>query len=201
MNARVPSLVKVPSRATVVLLAVVAATSVAACGDGRSTQPTNAAPAPVAPSAATDDRRGRGEGPSELASLRFTAPTLDGGSIDTAALIGHEPVAFWAWAPWCSTCNREAPTVRAAVEQHGDTVRFIGVPGRDGTERMRIFVERHDLGLIPHAVDGDGALWTRLGVRGQPTWVLVDRAGNVERLFGLVSAAELDERLLALAAP
>lgn len=184
---------RVAKRAAALLLAV-ASTAVAACGDQRP-QPR--------PSGGVSEPRdvARGDGSREdLASLRFVASTLDGGSIDTTELIGREPVAFWAWAPWCPTCNREAPTVRDAIAQHGGAVRLVGVPGRDGTERMRIFVERHDLGSIPHAVDGDGALWTRLGVRGQPTWVLVDRAGNVERLVGLASAADLDERLRALAA-
>lgn len=175
------------------MLAAVAVTA-AACGPGAE-PPAGAPnlPAPPRTSAPTDSHV------EDLESLRFTAETLDGGSIDTAELIGRHPVAFWAWAPWCSSCNREAPAVREAVARHRASIRFVGVPGLDEVARMQVFVDRHELADIPHAVDRDGDLWRRLGVRGQPTWVLVDRAGNVQRLFGLVDATELDERLREIA--
>lgn len=180
-------------RLTAVLAAV--AVTAAACGPG-------AAPPAGAPNLPDPSKTiaPRDIDAAELESLRFTADTLDGGSVDTAELIGRDPVAFWAWTPWCSSCNREAPTVREAISRHDASIRFVGVPGLDETARMQVFVDRHELGGIPHAIDRDGDLWRRLGVRGQPTWVLVDRSGNVQRLFGLVDAAELDERLREIAA-
>lgn len=175
---------------------MLAAVAVVAFACGPEAEPPTGAPNIPAPSETNAQRDSDVE---DLETLRFTAETLDGGSIDTAQLIGRDPVAFWAWAPWCSSCNREAPTVREAVSRHRESIRFVGVPGLDETTRMQVFVDRHELGGIPHAVDRDGDLWRRLGVRGQPTWVLVDRDGKVQRLFGLVDAAELDERLRDIA--
>lgn len=175
------------------MLAAVAVTA-AACGPGA--EPPVGGPDLSAPSKTSAPRDIDAK---DLESLRFTAETLGGGSVDTHELIGRHPVAFWAWAPWCSSCNREAPTVRDALARHGASIRFVGVPGLDETTKMQIFVDRHQLGAIPHAVDRDGDLWRRLGVRGQPTWVLVNRAGNVQRFFGLVDATELDERLREIA--
>ena len=158
-----------------------------ACGSGGGTASTS-----------TDDASPTDE--SELKSLRFRAETLDGDMFNSSKYVGKVPVAFWAWAPWCPTCNREAPTVHDAIARFGDRVTFVGVPGRDSTDKMRIFVERHDLGMIPHIVDGDGALWRRLGVPGQPMWVLVAADGEVQRFFGVLDDAELQRALVGLAA-
>lgn len=136
---------------------------------------------------------------SELKALRFRATTLNGATFDTSDYVGKVPVAFWAWAPWCPTCNREAPTVHDAIERFGDRVTFVGVPGRDRTDAMRVFVQRHDLGMIPHVVDADGGLWRRLGVPGQPMWVLVGADGEVQRFFGVLDEADLQRALSRLA--
>lgn len=141
------------------------------------------------------------EAAAELADFRFSAEALDGSTVETGEVVGRRPVAFWVWAPWCPTCNREAPTVNAVAERYGDRVAFIGVPGRDSTGPMRVFVERHELGNFPHAIDTDGSLWSRLGVPGQPAWVLVGVDGSVTRRFGLVAeevlTRDLDEMLAA----
>ncbi len=156
-----------------------------ACGSGAGAGRTE-------PAARTDR--------SELKPLRFRAETLDGDTFDSSNYVGKVPVAFWAWAPWCPTCNREAPTVHDAIARFGDRVTFVGVPGRDSTDKMRIFVQRHDLGMIPHVIDGDGALWRRLGVPGQPMWVLVAADGEVQRFFGVLDDAALQRALVRLAA-
>ncbi|MDP9440913.1 MAG: TlpA family protein disulfide reductase [Actinomycetota bacterium] len=168
----------------------------AACGGGPASSPVEPAissPTSTRTAPPTDGVR------EDLERFHFQAETLDGTSVDTRAFVGREPVAFWAWAPWCSTCNREAPGVRDAVVRYGGSIRFVGLPGLDDAAPMRVFVQRHELTAMPHAVDRQGDLWRQLGVRGQPTWVLVDVEGNVERLFGLVDAADLDRRLARLA--
>ena len=74
------------------------------------------------------------------------------------------------------------------------------MPGRDDVGAMRAFVERHGLGGVPAAADPDGGLWSRLGVRGQPTWIFVDDGGEVSKEFGDFEAEALRsrfERLLA----
>ena len=49
---------------------------------------------------------------------------------------------------------------------------------------MRSFVERHGLGFVANAADPDGRLWSKLGVRGQPTWIFVDASGKTTMEFG-----------------
>lgn len=85
------------------------------------------------------------------------------------------------------------------ARQFEGKVQLIGVPGRDTVAAMRKFVERHDLGFAPHAVDPDGKLWAALGVRYQPTWIFVSgRTGEATVEFGDFEADALARRFDAL---
>jgi hypothetical protein len=73
------------------------------------------------------------------------------------------------------------------------------VAGRDAEPAMAAFIDRHDLGGIPHAADLDGAVWEHFGVTAQPAWVFVDgETGQSELVYGELSDDALDERLEAL---
>lgn len=133
------------------------------------------------------------------AAFQFTATTLAGGSYDTSRVIGTKPVVFWVWAPWCSICNREAPTVKEAYEKYGDRVEFIGVAGRDTPSAMRAFSNRHGLNDMTSLVSEDAALWTKLGVPGQPSWVFVSADSKVSRHIGAYEKSALFAELDALA--
>ncbi|MEO7837501.1 MAG: hypothetical protein ABIS21_07660 [Acidimicrobiales bacterium] len=62
---------------------------------------------------------------------------------------------------------------------------MIGVPGRDALAAMKDFVDRHGLESVPHAVDTDGKLWAKLGVRYQPTWIFINGTdGKATTEFG-----------------
>jgi hypothetical protein len=74
-------------------------------------------------------------------------------------------------------------------------VEIVGVAGRDSIEPMRDFVARHDLDHVIQIADVDGSVWSRFGVGGQPTWVFVSSAGEVERVFGPISDNDLQARL------
>lgn len=80
-------------------------------------------------------------------------------------------------------------------------MEIIGVASRDTAEAMAAFVERHDLGHVPHAVDADGQVWAAFGIRGQPAWVFVDGAtGEHTVTFGALDPDELTARLRELGA-
>ncbi len=87
-----------------------------------------------------------------------------------------------------------APGVAQVARQYEGRVHVVGMPGRDDTGAMRAFVERHGLGRVPMAVDPDGQLWSRLGVRGQPAWIFVDDGGQVSKEFGDFEADVLRAR-------
>ncbi|MBG0829246.1 redoxin domain-containing protein [Planomonospora sp. ID67723] len=149
-----------------------AATSPAATGSGEPSEPVATPKASV---------------PQELA---FTARTLGGQTFEGASLAG-KPVVFWFWAPWCLKCRSEAPAVRSAAEKYGD-VAFVGVASLDTEAAMKEFVRSTGTGTIVQLSDEKGAVWTRLGVSQQSTFVFMKPDGSTEKASGPLGSGELD---------
>jgi hypothetical protein len=59
---------------------------------------------------------------------------------------------------------------------------------------MQGFVDEFDL-PFPQGVDEDGRLWTRFGVLGTGSWVLIDRAGATTLIPTDLDAEELTAAL------
>jgi thiol-disulfide isomerase/thioredoxin len=163
------------------MLLVLSAVLLAACGAG-------------APRAGDEP-----SGPASVAALDFRLPTVDGGQLDGSTLAGRD-VALWFWAPWCPTCNAEAPGVARVAASAPDGVEVIGVAARDEVPAMQAFVERHGLQGLRHVADTERRVWDAFGIPAQPAWVFVDdERGPVDRVLGPLGEEALAERLTALA--
>jgi thiol-disulfide isomerase/thioredoxin len=190
-----------------------AAALVAGCGGASTTASTgaSASTADPAPSSAgpTGTASGTGEAeqpketatgtasaPEPVAALRFTATTLDGQKFDGASLAG-KPVVFWFWAPWCPKCHYEAPAVKAAAGKYRD-VAFVGVAGLDTEPEMKEFVQRTKTGSLTHLPDEKGAVWTKLGVTQQSTFVFMRPDGSTSKASGPLGAETLDGHVAKL---
>ncbi|WP_306362961.1 redoxin domain-containing protein [Nocardia sp. CC227C] len=152
-----------------------ASTTTAAAGNATST--TAVADAPV---------------PKEL---RFTAQTIDGAEFSGASLAGKKAV-LWFWAPWCPTCQREAPGVAAAAAAHPD-VEFVGVAARDELPAMRAFADEHGL-TFTQIADLDGTVWQRFGVTAQPAFAFVSKFSDIDMVPGSLSEDEIATQIKAL---
>jgi thiol-disulfide isomerase/thioredoxin len=127
--------------------------------------------------------------------LRFEAKTLDGGVFHGADLLGG-PAMLWFWAPWCPTCQAEAPTIARVARTDG--VRFVGVAARSEVPAMRGFVDRFGLDGFTHLADADAEVWRRFEVAYQPAYAFVDSRGEVEVETELLEPEELLARVRAL---
>lgn len=127
--------------------------------------------------------------------LRFQAKTIDGEVFDGATLHGS-PAMLWFWAPWCPTCQAEAPTIAEVARTEG--VRFVGVAAQDEVPAMRAFVDRFGLGTFPHVADRDASIWKRFGVDYQPAYAFVSADGTIEVEKELLEPDELRQRVDAL---
>ncbi|WP_170223459.1 redoxin domain-containing protein [Nonomuraea turkmeniaca] len=170
----------------------------AACGASdevsRSDAPLSSTVAPTTPAPpATASSRG-----SVPEALRFTATTLGGQKFDGASLAG-KPVVFWFWAPWCPKCQSEAPAVKAAAGRYAD-VAFVGIAGLDSEAAMKDFVRRTGTGTFVQLSDEKGAVWTRLGVSQQSTFVFMKPDGSTEKASGPLDSDELDRHVAKLRA-
>jgi thiol-disulfide isomerase/thioredoxin len=176
------------------LLTTLAATTilVTACGSDTNAEPTTspAAPSPAATSPATTHA-------NVPAQLQFTAKTVDGQEFKGESVLG-KPTVFWFWAPWCPTCQREAPMVGELADTHRD-VTFVGVAALDQLPAMQRFVEKYPVSGFSHLADTDGAVWARFGITQQPAYAFVSADGNIDVVTGSLPEAALTERVTALA--
>lgn len=129
--------------------------------------------------------------------LRFTAKTVAGKDFSGQSLTG-KPAVLWFWAPWCTTCQRDAPTVARAA--HATTaVTFVGVAAQDQLPAMKDFVSKYQMSSFPQLADLDGSVWQRFGVTQQPAFAFIGADGSVDVVKGTLSDQALTERVGNLA--
>ncbi|WP_188187866.1 TlpA family protein disulfide reductase [Nonomuraea sp. SYSU D8015] len=182
-------------RSAVTLMA--AALLVTACGgqgEGAGNPAATAAPHAASASSASSGPAAAEAGVPE--ALKFSATTLDGKAFQGESLAG-KPVVFWFWAPWCPKCMSEAPHVKAAAAEYGD-VAFVGVAGLDTEAAMKEFVQRTKTENFPHLSDEKGAVWTKLGVSQQSTFVFMKPDGTTAKASGPLGKEQLDDLVRAL---
>jgi len=133
---------------------------------------------------------------SEGTQLDFTAETLDGRPFSGASLNGR-PAVLWFWAPWCPTCQRDAPLVARVAAAH-PAVTFVGVGAQDRLDALREFTAKYGVDGFTELADTDAAVWARFGVTRQPAYAFISPDGKVEVVKGSLSEADLSARVQAL---
>ena len=172
-------------RLGITLAALLAAAVVlAGCGAG-----TRASPA-AAPALAGTVSGGPG--------LTFTATTVNGKVFDASSLRGHA-VALWFWAPWCTICRIEAPTVAKVAAAYSGRVTVIGVAGLGSVPQMKEFVTETGTGGFTHLADTTGAIWREYQVVTQPSFVFVRPDGQTDLFVGSLQESTLDTLMKATA--
>lgn len=175
-----------------------AALALAACGkqsnsteaqQGASSLPATAS-TPASTQASTPvDGAGEAVAPAGLVGAR----TIHGNPYDPQALVGR-PTVMWFWAPWCTVCRGEAPTVAAVADANAGRVNVIGIGGQGGASEMQGFVEQTGTGGFTHIDDGDtGAIWAQYEVFAQPAFAFITTDGRVETFMGALGESDLQE--------
>ena len=149
-------------------------------------------------------------GPSQAApapadeGLDFSAPGLDGKSIDLSSFRGH-PVIVDFWATWCGPCRKQIPELVALYKKYNKSrgLVIIGVScdmiQGDGVKAVAPFIQEFRINY-PIAL-ADERLVDSMGVEAIPTTLFVGPDGKlVSRLVGAGHAGEITasaEQLLA----
>jgi cytochrome c biogenesis protein CcmG, thiol:disulfide interchange protein DsbE len=136
--------------------------------------------------------------PPGKAAPPLRLPTLDGGTLDLAALRGR-PVVVNFWATWCEPCVREFPLLaRAAAGHRAERLAVVGVLVQDRPDAARAFVRQHGGGW-PMGVDADRRTADAWGVVGLPHTVFVRPDGTLAaHQLGELTPATLDRQLTAI---
>lgn len=94
-----------------------------------------------------------------------------------------EVIVLDFWATWCSPCLQTMPLVDEIVREFPDQkVRLVAVNMEEQPAEIKSTLERHKLD-VPVILDSDGVAAARYSVTSIPQTVVIDRDGNVARLF------------------
>jgi thiol-disulfide isomerase/thioredoxin len=111
---------------------------------------------------------------------RVVVHDLDGKPVDLGRYIGQKPVLLEFWATWCESCQELLPRMRAAQQQYGSTVEFIGVnvAVNQTPEGVRQYMHTHDPGFRP-LYDDEGTSTRAYQVPATSYVLIIDRTGKV----------------------
>ena len=113
----------------------------------------------------------------------FKATSLDGKEIDTTKLHGSV-VLLDIWATWCAPCIASAPALDQMYEQlRGKGLEMVGIAVQSGSaEEVR--KSAREIGISYPVILWNKELAEKIkGIQSVPTYILVNRDWNVEKLF------------------
>ena len=157
---------------SLLLLALLALSPLAACGG-----------APAPPSASAAD-----------AAASFRLASLDGGEVGPADFAGKVVLVDF-WATWCIPCHAQAEVLHEIYPRLDGAVEFLAVDVGEAEAQVRGFVEERPF-PYPVLLDPYSEVADALGVTGLPTLMILDAEGRVSYLdSGVMSEAEICREL------
>lgn len=127
----------------------------------------------------------------------FSSTTLEGQSVTQADYEG-KPTIMWFWAPWCSVCRSEAPTLSKVASELDGNVDVVGVAALGSIDEMNTFVSDTGIGNFTQLADPDAQVWGVFGVASQPAFAFISADGSIEIVQGSIDEKEILERAASL---
>ena len=127
----------------------------------------------------------------------FSSTTLSGQAVTQADFEG-KPTIMWFWAPWCSVCRAEAPTLAKVADQLDGSVDVVGVAALGSVDEMKTFVSDTGIENFSQLADPDAKVWGVFGVASQPAFAFISADGSIEVVQGSIDEDEILERAAAL---
>lgn len=127
----------------------------------------------------------------------FSSTTLQGQSVTQADYEG-KPTIMWFWAPWCSVCRGEAPTLSKVAGKLKGSVDVVGVAALGSVDEMKTFVSDTGIENFTQLADPDAQVWSVFGVASQPAFAFISADGSIDVVQGSIDENEILERAAAL---
>lgn len=110
----------------------------------------------------------------------FPSVDINGRALTTGA--GKPVVLLNFWASWCPPCLAEMPSLEVLSQREGpQRLRVVAVNFKESSASVQGFVERNGVGL-PVALDPQGEIAKRWGVKVFPSTVVLDASGRARWL-------------------
>ena len=109
---------------------------------------------------------------------RFSATTLAGTPISGSDLEGKVVLVDF-WATWCGPCRKSVPHLKKLSKKRGKKpFEIVGVNSDQDPDKAREFVAQNQIDW-PQVWQDDRYLNRALGVKGIPTYLIVDHEGKI----------------------
>ena len=109
----------------------------------------------------------------------FTLPDLEGRPVTLGPFLGRKPVLLVFWATWCPECKAAIPEINAMTEEPlAGKLQILGLDYRESREKVANTVKTRGI-RFPVLLDERGQAARAYGVVGIPTYILIDRRGNI----------------------
>ncbi len=130
-------------------------------------------------------------------ALAFTAAKIGGGEqvFDPGALA--HPTLLVFWASWCATCKAELPEVLELQRSKQGQLDFIGVSVDEETAKAEGYAQEAKL-PYPNVLDPNLRVADLFKVKGTPSFVLIDRNGEVKQVSTAIDGPLLSAIALAV---
>ncbi|MDR1930145.1 MAG: TlpA family protein disulfide reductase [Treponema sp.] len=117
----------------------------------------------------------------------FEAPLTGGGRVSLRDYRGRV-VFLNIWATWCGPCRAEMPSMEFLYRRYKDRgLELLALNLQESRREVESFMRDNKL-TFPAALDQDGSIGNRYGIRAIPTTFILDRQGRVVlRLAGSVN--------------
>ncbi|MEM3884682.1 MAG: TlpA disulfide reductase family protein [Nitrososphaerota archaeon] len=138
-------------------------------------------------------------GPYEQPYLHVEFELLNGDVVTLSNFRG-KPLLLELMSPWCKYCSMQAYELKKIVENYNDTINVLSVCTASGAtvKDVVLFNEEHGVSWQT-GIDPEGKLINAFGVTGYPYMVLMDKDGNIVKIFrGLTSAEVIGEYISEL---
>jgi thiol-disulfide isomerase/thioredoxin len=108
----------------------------------------------------------------------FSLPLLNGKTQTLSGLKG-KVVFLNFWATWCPPCREEMPDMEKLYQRFkNEDLEFLTVNIQEGKAEVESFMKDFKLSF-PVALDSNGDVATKYGIRGIPTTYIIGRDGRI----------------------
>ncbi len=114
-----------------------------------------------------------------LSGLDFKLQDLNQETVTLSSYRGKQPVLLFFWTTWCPFCRKEIKIINDMYEElKKDNLAVLTINVQETSERVNNFLKIYRL-VSKVLLDKDAQVAQDFGLIGFPTYILIDKKGNI----------------------